>query len=166
MLFYNTSIPVNSGCRYVWDFGDGTSSQDLMPKHIYEKAGKYTVGLRAYCPPESGIDSTVDHLEKLEYITITDSATSVEIREVIPQEHLTINPNPLTNHGVINVNFPHTEHFSVRISTLLGQEIMIATDVQSAHEHYSIPILPSGVYSCQLRMWNGEIISRPFIVSK
>ncbi|MBK9246726.1 MAG: hypothetical protein IPM69_01075 [Ignavibacteria bacterium] len=54
----------------------------------------------------------------------------------------------------------------MRISTLLGQEIMIATDVQSAHEQYSIPILPSGVYSCQLRLWNGEIISRPFIISK
>ncbi|MBK9246722.1 MAG: PKD domain-containing protein [Ignavibacteria bacterium] len=28
VLFYNTSIPVNFGCRYVWDFGDGSSSQE------------------------------------------------------------------------------------------------------------------------------------------
>jgi PGF-CTERM protein len=31
--------------EYTWDFGDGTSSTELLPNHEYEKAGLYTVTL-------------------------------------------------------------------------------------------------------------------------
>jgi PGF-CTERM protein len=31
--------------EYTWDFGDGTSSPELLPNHEYDKAGLYTVTL-------------------------------------------------------------------------------------------------------------------------
>jgi PKD repeat protein len=165
--FFNTSIPVNSGCRYEWDFGDGTTSNERLPKHVYGKAGKYTVTLKTYCPSETGVDSTVDVLEKAAFISVTDTVTSVEGQEESAlQSHLTIIPNPVIKQGLITVHFPHPEHYSLRIITLLGQEILLSADALSSHEAYAIPQLPRGVFTCQLRFGNGEIISQPFIVSE
>ena len=31
--------------EYTWDFGDGTSSDELLPNHDYDKAGLFTVTL-------------------------------------------------------------------------------------------------------------------------
>lgn len=39
--FYNNQI----GTVFIWDFGDGTGSEKLEPKHTYKKAGVYTVTL-------------------------------------------------------------------------------------------------------------------------
>ncbi len=32
--------------NYIWDFGDGTTSREINPSHVYAEAGNYTVGLR------------------------------------------------------------------------------------------------------------------------
>ncbi|WP_165501821.1 PKD domain-containing protein [Pedobacter frigiditerrae] len=40
--FTNTS---KNGLRYIWNFGDGTSSNELAPKHVYPGAGPYNVSL-------------------------------------------------------------------------------------------------------------------------
>ncbi|MBK9246723.1 MAG: T9SS type A sorting domain-containing protein [Ignavibacteria bacterium] len=135
-----------------------------MPKHIYEKAGKYTVGLRSHCPPETGVDSTVAELIKTEYITVSDTVTSVEGSERVLEAQVVIFPNPMADQGIISVSFPHNEVFDVKITTLLGREITIAERVRSKHEEYQIPSLPSGIYNCQVRFGNGRIISKPFII--
>lgn len=40
--FENRSL---GGSKYLWDFGDGTTSAVAHPDHIYKKAGNYTVSL-------------------------------------------------------------------------------------------------------------------------
>ena len=32
---------------YVWDFGDGTTSTDASPTHIYKSSGNYAISLKA-----------------------------------------------------------------------------------------------------------------------
>src|SRR5512136_2196581 len=43
----------------VWDFGDGASSTDINPVHVYEKPGKYTVTLTV--TNDAGSDTVVRH---------------------------------------------------------------------------------------------------------
>jgi len=50
---------------YLWDFGDGSSSDDKDPEHFYEKLGKYDVKLRV--TTDKGC---VDSLLKIEAITV------------------------------------------------------------------------------------------------
>lgn len=45
VVFVNAS---SSASRYEWDFGDGTTSKEKNPEHIYAQAGNYTVTLRAF----------------------------------------------------------------------------------------------------------------------
>jgi WD40 repeat protein/chitodextrinase len=45
-----------------WDFGDGTTSSEIAPSHIYEAAGEYTVQLTIVddgSPPRSDIDEEI-----------------------------------------------------------------------------------------------------------
>ncbi|HRB70043.1 MAG TPA: PKD domain-containing protein, partial [Chitinophagales bacterium] len=61
--FYNrASLNATS---YLWDFGDGTTSTDSMPTHIYTKAGIYSPSLKV-----SDDFGCVDILTKTNFITI------------------------------------------------------------------------------------------------
>ena len=60
--FTNTST---NALSYVWDFGDGTSSTNPIPTHIYTRPGIYSVKLKA-CNGSGGCDSTL----RAAYITI------------------------------------------------------------------------------------------------
>lgn len=42
--FTNTS---NHGTGYVWDFGDGSGSEEVSPWHTYDAGGNYNVTLTA-----------------------------------------------------------------------------------------------------------------------
>jgi len=45
--FTNTTKSYNGNPMYLWDFGDGTTSTQVSPSHIYSKYGNYTVSLMA-----------------------------------------------------------------------------------------------------------------------
>ncbi|MDX9696823.1 MAG: FISUMP domain-containing protein [Bacteroidales bacterium] len=56
----STSFPTN----WEWDFGDGNTSNEQNPKHVYVNAGKYSVKLTAYN------NFTSDTILKIDYITV------------------------------------------------------------------------------------------------
>lgn len=43
--FINSSFPLSENCKYVWDFGDGTTSTERNPVHIYNEQKYYSVRL-------------------------------------------------------------------------------------------------------------------------
>jgi len=45
IIFQNESYSMTNDVSASWDFGDGTTSNDFNPKHLYEKAGTYNVSL-------------------------------------------------------------------------------------------------------------------------
>ena len=45
IYFQDESYSMSNDMTSAWDFGDGTTSNDLNPKHLYETAGIYTVTL-------------------------------------------------------------------------------------------------------------------------
>lgn len=61
--FNNTS---SEGVTYVWDFGDGTSSDEKSPTHVYDTEGNYKVKLTTFSKgrkkwAESFMDIAVQH---------------------------------------------------------------------------------------------------------
>lgn len=58
IFFDNLSFPVDENYGIRWDFGDGNSSTDLSPTHVYDQLGKFTVALEVTSPVGCIIDTT------------------------------------------------------------------------------------------------------------
>jgi PKD repeat protein len=72
--FYD--ISTGNPNRWMWDFGDGTTSIAQNPKHKYEKPGTYTVSLKVWDDEISSVE------EKTDYIRITgnlEAAFSLDV---------------------------------------------------------------------------------------
>ena len=164
--FFNTSIPVNSKCRYEWDFGDGTRSTDQYPKHVYLNSGKYTVTLRSICPSETGGDSTTEAIVKNNYITISDKVGTYDENFFRENSIMQITPNPVIGEGHIAINLPHSEKYSIHIFNILGQEVCVKGNLEDSYTKFPIPSLPNGIYHCILQLGSGKIISQNFIVKE
>ena len=63
-VFNNTSL---GGQQFVWDFGDGTTSTDPSPTHLYSNPGTYTIHLSATdnltCNPTDDTSITITVIE-------------------------------------------------------------------------------------------------------
>ena len=57
ITFHNTG----RGTSYLWDFGDGQTSTDANPTHVYAFAGFYTVRLIAFMPGGCRESDTTEH---------------------------------------------------------------------------------------------------------
>lgn len=62
----STYAGYTNGCStlnvYTWDFGDGTTSRDVSPYHVYTKPGKYAVTLSATTPCGVGITPPAQYI--------------------------------------------------------------------------------------------------------
>ena len=50
VYFNNLSTPIDSTYDIVWDFGDGTTSNEISPSHVYENEGIYTISIQLTSP--------------------------------------------------------------------------------------------------------------------
>ncbi len=81
----NFNVSYNNGCdslevtfnnlsqnskSYLWNFGDGTFSEEFEPRHQFKKIGKYSIKLIAYGDSVCG---EKDSINKIDYINITES---------------------------------------------------------------------------------------------
>ena len=67
--FFNTSGGFAPGDSIRWTFGDGTSSYDVDPVHLFAQSGTYTVCLRVKKNTASGTSSCVSEICKTVVIT-------------------------------------------------------------------------------------------------
>ena len=63
--------------RYLWDFGDGQTSEEESPSHIFTDEGSYTITLYAW-----SIDECADTLIRENLVTITDGEGSTSFPSV------------------------------------------------------------------------------------
>lgn len=99
--------------NWQWDFGDGTTSNEQNPSHLYYHAGRYTVSLEV-----TGVNGTNTEV-KQGYIHVTEalgkvagvqpsglmtSSIKIETTQVLPDEEVTVSID-VTNYGVTTASY-------------------------------------------------------------
>lgn len=160
----STPIPNDSlSLEYHWDFGDGTSSADPHPSHIYINPGNYDLCLqiklyenlqffrRLICMSEHC--ETITTTNPLSNVNIEDGDLSFSDAERI--QHLRIFPNPAEDW----LQITNTEKKAVEaviIYDLGGHEVMtFQNQTEQSHVQVSVAALPRGVYLIKIKTESG-----------
>ncbi len=128
---FNDAVPLASTLQ--WNFGDGQTSTQANPQHIYTLAGKYTVSLIA----TNG--------------TITDTITQIQLINVIPNTGIpginkskgySLYPNPLTENATLKTG--DSRIHDIRVLDILGKELLSIKVAGNAQMDFSS--LANGLY--------------------
>ncbi len=149
-IFTNTSIdPSNT---YLWDFGDGTTSTEESPSHIFPTAGPYTVTLTV--TNQCGAD------------IYTSIVSMVGVDELKKEVNLSIFPNPSDGMFTISLTMFTQTEMIVTIENILG-EVIYSSEMLSSDGNFSSTVNLSkestGIYFVHLNL-NGEQLSEKIII--
>ncbi len=131
-IFTNTSL---AGQQFFWDFGDGTSSTDENPVHVYNSIDTYTIKLRVIDTSTCNVtDSTA------QTISVSDKPTAgFNFSPVAPQENI---PFTFTNlsFGASNYKWIFGDGDTL---------VTVSRDIVTSHFYNS-----SGIYNVCLVTYN------------
>ena len=152
--FTNTSTSGGGTNTYSWDFGDGSTSTDESPTHIYGADGVYTVTL--IVTNECGSDTT----------TGTCTVTTVGMEEDALNQSLSIYPNPTSGNFTVTFTASSSMNVELTVLDLQGQVIYnnalgsVSGDVKEA---INLNDIAAGMYFVELKV-NDSKITRKLIV--
>ncbi|MFA0962903.1 S8 family serine peptidase [Roseivirga sp. BDSF3-8] len=141
-----TFLPDNQGAlNYHWDFGDGTSSDEVMPIHFFENAGRYEVMLT---------------------VTATDGCSASEFRiltlseiTALPEEEdkaVSLYPNPARTGWTLDFGrIPDGEVF-ISLFNSTGQLLQQKTLRGMPAVQFDRDQLPAGIYHVRYQGKNSE----------
>ena len=114
---YNTSN--GTGLTYLSDFGDGSTSTDQYPTHVYTTVGTYTICLTiddgngctdTYC------DTIVVYVKSGTTLNILNQGATASIEEEVSIDQVSVFPNPTD--GNFNIQYNSLEHETTFIQIL------------------------------------------------
>ena len=95
IIFTNNSMPIGANYDILWDFGDGNTSTEISPTHIYEEAGIYSVSLSIESP--LGCFVAADYPDLINILESPEAGFSL-----IPNELSSANPTVQVNDASFN----------------------------------------------------------------
>ncbi|MFZ6024438.1 MAG: PKD domain-containing protein, partial [Bacteroidota bacterium] len=129
--FNNTSVTsASGGINWLWDFGDGSSSNQFAPTHIYNSAGTYAVQLTATSPVCTGFTET-----SLVTYQVQSALAAVRYKDVdvLKDVAVTITARAIGNRylwqpaaGVNNITAASP---SIRVNTTTEYTVAITNDI-------------------------------------
>lgn len=146
----STTNNSTNATAWLWSFGDGNSSNDFEPTHVYATSGEYDVSLIAFSSCFS------DTLQTNVSISITNS------EDITYNDAINISPNPTNGMVHLRTEISNTL-LQVIIVNSLGQQVdRIEWDTQEVVQ-YSMEHLPKGLYFFKL---NGNDFQRTIPIQK
>ncbi|WP_345369160.1 T9SS type A sorting domain-containing protein [Algivirga pacifica] len=139
--FEFTDLSEGNVMGWMWDFGDGSTSTDQHPSHVYTTSGTYDVKLIVSNDVQSAIKSKDDWI-------IVEDETVLNVEDQLPEATISIAPNPVKEE--INVLLEdHTIYESYKLISFSGK-IIRSGSVLSNNISISAQDLSSGIYFLKL----------------
>lgn len=116
--FQNESVNATS---YVWNFGDGTTSFDINPTHVYADYGTYTITLEALNP--SSCNETDVFTTNINFVEPPVISTSIELQQTGECSEMNLSGHLVNLNNIANVTWLYQnqeiaggEDFSIGVS--------------------------------------------------
>lgn len=145
VVFNNVSTNADS---YFWDFGDGQTSTEKSPTHVYAAKGMYTVKMLAdnnACEPSER--------------TVTVNIQTVGTEDLEQAGSVRLSPNPTAGDFVLEMNLAAAEAVSIDVFDARGRLLrQFSRSGAAGLNRFSFEnlALPSGVY--QLKVLAGDSV--------
>lgn len=153
-----------------WDFGDGNTSNEFIPSHVYAAGGVYTVTLTI--TTEDGCESTYSAIINLESNDFTASPSFRIVSNTEEQEKLAVNttldrlmPNPVRDELNLIVTAGERADYQIQVFSLQGQLMQQTSgDLLGGENRLNLEVssLPEGMYILRLQT-KGQDLSRKFV---
>ncbi|MEL6864485.1 MAG: S8 family serine peptidase [Bacteroidota bacterium] len=156
IAFSNTSTDASS---YLWDFGDGATSTDENPSHIFAEPGTYNVSLvvknSAGCS-----DAFATTLEIGESPVSTADLTGAFAG-------ISVYPNPAQSHVFVDFDLEEAQQVTITLYDILGKEVIRIDEQNRSREQLRIdlPEAASGLYYLQFKIGN-QSISKKLLIAR
>jgi len=126
-----------------WDFGDGSTSSNNNPTHIYNTTGDFEVTL------------TITSCDRTHFVTKLVSITSLSLNDVSFQS-VRVYPNPTTN--ILQIKGLENNIYNATIYSILGQKVLDYKNMTSPF--ISLLELEKGTYFLKINYKNITAIKR------
>jgi PKD repeat protein len=126
-----------NGVAYMWDFGDGQTSTEENPIHLYDQNGNYNVCLTTYgdCDTITTCDSIFAH-------------NALGVNGVSGDSEVSIYPNPAKDEISIEAKGIEGNMLSIEITNVTGQVVLSSqvTNFNGSIKRFDVSDLNKGVY--------------------
>jgi len=146
-----TNLSDGGDLSYLWSFGDGATSAEENPTHVYASNGTYTITLAA-----ANECDTVATSRELE-LSINAVAEEAWV------EQLSIYPNPNNGQFWLELDASPSPELEIRLLNAVGQQTFFRSvpfGTGLYREKLSVGDLPNGLYLLELRANNRRIYRR------
>lgn len=148
----NFSNTTPNGTSYIWAFGDGDSSTDENPTHLYTSNDTFVVTLTV--ANDCGTTSVTD----------TILVTQVGIEDALLRSNVSVYPNPNTGNFEVKFDRLDLEDVRIKIHAMNGAQVYEKElgAIHGFHSHkVSLPAsLARGVYMIEIRTSNAAMHQR------
>lgn len=142
-IFNNTS---GNGVTYLWDFGDGTTSTEINPSHVYAAAGTYSVKLAV----GNECDTVIFGPQPVNVINAGIDETGSPVR-------ISLFPNPTDGQFVLAMGAELSEPVTVSVTDVTGKTVLLK-NIPAGVQQIALDAtsFSSGIYSVKINGmgWN------------
>lgn len=151
VFFTNTSVDATA---YLWNFGDGTTSTEANPFHVYDVSGEYQVILTA-----TNNCTSVNFIQNVS-VTITDTE---DLGAALSK--MVIHPNPFSEQLHLEIKSDSPQNILVKVINAQGQ-VLETNSVNTTDRLILGQNWPQGIYFLSLIAPDGAVLSQPVRVIK
>ncbi len=164
-----------------WDFGDGTTSTELFPEHIYTGDGPYTLCVSvlfsqpngAFCEVTYCVVITADMLDGAGFqsgfmLNVIENADVLSVDTASIFSNLSLWPNPTKNYLNLKFNTLNASDIKISIMDVSGKMVhqeLFGSHVGEMNKEIDIRNLAPGMYLVSLQNEFG-IATERFVVSR
>lgn len=156
-LFYAWNMSTGNNLSYLWSFGDGTTSTDPYPIHVYDEVGIYNLCLHV-SNPDNCMDSLCVDFE----VIVKSQGVTLQVMNGAPSNtneleqfmEWAVYPNPVETQLTVTWEDQTDADFTVQLMDINGKVVLsekVASNSGKGEYRLDVSTLEAGMYLLQLQ---------------